>query len=372
MSEPESERERAMSAFLSVTGDRFSEGELENRGPGSASLKFTVTILVASLIVTVVVSCCRSYGVQASEGLQATPDSPAADSTGQADFATAMRWTLKKQQDRMIQLAIRLIGRAEPRTDPNDQLVHQRISTEKAKANFSNAQLSREIAEIAAVEYEEGIFVQDRATAEGELKLAQSDLQRARDSIALAKDQLDMIKRASKGSAADLANEFTFADIQLNAQRRLPKSERALAQVQFKLKALVEYTKPKRIKELRSEVERAKFDELAKRAAWEFEQSKVKVLEQAIKAQDLASGKTQVRDSLDRQALASLDRAVSVEGKLRSKLDGVTKNGKPDDALQKETQDLANQLQALIDQAEFERSAAEFDEWNARIHAAAK
>ena len=61
-----------------------------------------------------------------------------------------------------------------------DQLVNQKITTKSAEANHENAKLTREVAEIAVVEYEEGIFKQDLATVEGEIKLAESDLSRAR------------------------------------------------------------------------------------------------------------------------------------------------------------------------------------------------
>ena len=45
---------------------------------------------------------------------------------------------------------------------------------------------------------------------------------------------------------------------------------------------LVDYTKGKTIKELESEVEKARSDELAKKATWELEKSKEKKLERQI------------------------------------------------------------------------------------------
>ena len=51
------------------------------------------------------------------------------------------------------------------------------------QGNFGNATLTREVAEIAVVEYEEGIFKQEFATVEGEIKLAESDLSRAEDRV---------------------------------------------------------------------------------------------------------------------------------------------------------------------------------------------
>ena len=65
----------------------------------------------------------------------------------------------------------------------NDQLVNQKITTKSAEANYENAKLTREVAEIAVIEYEEGIFKQDLATVEGEIKLAESDLSRSEDRL---------------------------------------------------------------------------------------------------------------------------------------------------------------------------------------------
>jgi len=360
-----------MSRFLSAMHLDVRKTQQRIGRPGSVCFKFTAMTAAATLILTVALLCSQSKSVRADAGLQPSPIGQASGPAGHPDFAAEIRWTLKKQHDQMIDLANELIGQSDGLDKLKDQLVNQQITVESAKANFSNAQLTREVAEITVTEYEQGIFLQDEAAAQGDLKLAQSKLSRARDSIEMAKDRLAVIKQASKGSASDIANEFTFADILLNAERRLPGSELAVAQAESKLKILVEYKKPKIVKELRSEVEKARSDELAKKAAWELEQSKLKLLEAAIKARERPSRERQARELLDRQALASLDRAIPIEEKLRTKLEQLTKNGNPDDPLRNEIQDLTNQLQALIEHAEAARSADRFDELKARIHAAA-
>jgi len=65
----------------------------------------------------------------------------------------------------------------------NDSLTNQKIATQGAEASFQNAKLTREVAEIAVKEYEEGIFLQDEATCKGEIKLAESDLARSSDRV---------------------------------------------------------------------------------------------------------------------------------------------------------------------------------------------
>ncbi len=56
-----------------------------------------------------------------------------------------------------------------------------------------------------------------------------------------------------------------------------------MKKAEAKLKNLLDYTKPKRIHELRVEVEKARSDELAKKAEWQTLHSKSKRLEESIK-----------------------------------------------------------------------------------------
>ena len=59
----------------------------------------------------------------------------------------------------------------------------------------------------------------------------------------------------------------------------LKKAQFDLEQAEDKQRVLVEYTKSKTIKELQSEVEKARVDELEKEAAWESEKAKEVELE---------------------------------------------------------------------------------------------
>ena len=151
-----------------------------------------------------------------------------------------------------------------------DSLTNQQITTKSADANFRNATLTREVAEIAVREYVEGIYKQDLATVEGEIKLAESELSRALDRVDWAqrmfvKGYVSMAQKVSE----DLA---------------LKKARFSLEQAQSKKKVLVDYTRDKTIKELKSEVEKAGSDELAKKATWSLETSKEKKLEKQIAA----------------------------------------------------------------------------------------
>ena len=68
-----------------------------------------------------------------------------------------------------------------------DQLINQKITIESAKAIYQNARLTREVAEIAVVEYEEGIYKQDLADLDGDIKLAEMEMSLADDELKAAK-----------------------------------------------------------------------------------------------------------------------------------------------------------------------------------------
>jgi len=360
-----------MSASLSATHVDVRETQERIRRHASASFKFTGMTVVATVILTAALLDAQSKPVHAGGGLQAGPNAQAPGPADQSGFAAEIQWTLKKQHDQMIRIANRTPGPSDGRGTRKDQVIDQQIKVQSARAQFKNAQLTREVAEIAVTEYEFGVFPQDKATAEGALKFERDELSRALDSIGVGKDRLARIKQASKGSTADLASEFNFADILADAERRLPRAELAVKQAESKLKMLDQYTRPKSMTQLKLEVEKARSVELAAQAAWALEQSNLKRVEAATKAGELSARDREARDLLDRRALAALDRAISIDEQIRTKLEQLAKNGKPDDLLRKEIRDLANHLQPLIDQAEADQSAARFVEWKPRIHAAA-
>jgi multidrug resistance efflux pump len=149
-----------------------------------------------------------------------------------------------------------------------DQLTNQKIATQGAEASYQNARLTREVAEIAVKEYEEGIYLQDKATILGEIKLAESDLARAADRVDWANR---MYEKGYVSKAQKVSEELNYQ-----------KAKFTLEQAQSKLHVLEEYTKGKTIKELRSEVEKALSDELAKKQTYQLERDKEAKLEKQI------------------------------------------------------------------------------------------
>ena len=131
--------------------------------------------------------------------------------------------------------------------DPKSKLRAQQLATRKAKVTYEIARLTRELTEIAEQEYLEFIFPQDLASIESEIRRAELDLGRA-------KDRFERGKRLQ---------ELLFK-----------KAQFALEQAQSKRDVLVKYTKPKTIREFKSELEKALANEVARRQAWEREKAK--------------------------------------------------------------------------------------------------
>jgi RNA polymerase sigma factor (sigma-70 family) len=155
-----------------------------------------------------------------------------------------------------------------PAKPPPLTLRAQRVAVRRARAVYEIAKQTRELAEIALEEYEQIIYPQDLATVEGEIKLAESDLSRSRDRLDWAKR---MLEKKRIGQAQKISEE-------LNNK----KAAFALEQAQSKKHVLDKYTKGKTFKELMSEVEKARSDELAKKATLELENAKEKKLERDL------------------------------------------------------------------------------------------
>ncbi len=149
-----------------------------------------------------------------------------------------------------------------------DQLTNQVIATRGADAAYQNARLTREVAEIAVTEYVEGVFKQDLETAKGEIALAESDLARAEDRVEWSNR---MFEKGYVSKAQKIADALA-----------LQRAKFALEQAQSKRSVLEEYTKKKTTKELESEVEKTRADELAKEQTWSLEKSKQAKLEKQI------------------------------------------------------------------------------------------
>jgi RND family efflux transporter MFP subunit len=168
-----------------------------------------------------------------------------------------------------------------------DQLINQRITTKSAEANFQNAKLTREVAQIAVTEYVEGIYPQEQdrakrtiATAQSAIQKAESRLERTRRARQELKDELAARKGAR--TSADIMAALDLDDRIEAVEQAIEVERGALELARTRQRVLEDYTKGKTIKELQSEVETAHSDELAKQATWELQKSKEEKLEKQI------------------------------------------------------------------------------------------
>ena len=147
-----------------------------------------------------------------------------------------------------------------------DRLTNQQINQLSAQANYENAKLTREVAEVAVTEYVEGLAVDELAEHDVDIKNAEVEL-------SLAEDQLAALK-------AEKADSKTV----VTAELALKKFRFRLERAHSRRKTLVNFTRPKRIKELQSDVAKAHSNELAKKAIWELEVGKTFKLKRQIEA----------------------------------------------------------------------------------------
>jgi hypothetical protein len=147
----------------------------------------------------------------------------------------------------------------------------QQIVARKAEAAYQTARLEREIAEIRVLEYQEAGLPQDVAAADVEVALAESDLSRATDRLAWANR---MFAKGFVGQAQRVSEELS-----------LKKAQFTLAQARTKKLVVAKLTNDRTIKDLQSEVEKARTEELARKSTWELEKSRESELEgRAVRA----------------------------------------------------------------------------------------
>jgi HlyD family secretion protein len=131
----------------------------------------------------------------------------------------------------------------------------EQVAIASAHANYLNAQLTRQVAEIVVTEYTEGILKYDLEAVESEILLAKTHLMRAEEGVAAAKREQKL---------DDVAKSF-LADQEKDARR----AKLRLQQAQERKTKLATTTKQRILKELNDEVDTAKADELAKKAVYE-------------------------------------------------------------------------------------------------------
>ncbi len=170
-----------------------------------------------------------------------------------------------------------------------DQLMNQTLIVKSAEATYTTAKLTREVAEIAVTEYQFGTLVMEKGVLEGEQKLHLAaiprDHKRLDRLISAQKQAHEALEQGLlKPSPSEILAEITIESHVEMAELRLRQDQDLLETDALKKQMLEKYTGPKRINELRAEVEKARSDELAKRATWERERAMERAISRKIDA----------------------------------------------------------------------------------------
>ena len=152
---------------------------------------------------------------------------------------------------------------------------------------YNNAKNTLEVAEIAVKEYEEGIYPQDLQTVQGEIKRAELGLKKTEarlERTRRARQRLnEVIGRKERATeSGDIVAELDLDDRLDAADQALRRERLSLENAQSKLNVLQNYTKEKTLKELNSEVQKARSDLLTKKLRWDLEKAKEAKLEKQI------------------------------------------------------------------------------------------
>lgn len=332
------------------------------RGSAKRSCPATAVAIASTILVATVLNGPRMDACGDDRAHSGPGPSASGKVTRQSSVVEARR-ALNDACERLIGLAERALHSSRS-NDARNQLRNLRIELESTNAKYLNAKLAREIAEIGVIEYKDGIFVQDLATVEGEIQLARSERDRAKDWIEFTKDRLARISARSEKTATDLNIEYAYSDKVIAAERDASKRQVELDQLEAKKKLLVEYTKPRRLKELQAEVERQRAEELASQAEWESRNAQQEKLQRIVQQSDSTVDMVKV--------LAALDRAIPIAEQARDKVERLAKDEKADESLLKEVRGLTEELNALLDEGEALWSSAEFAGLKPRIEEAAR
>ncbi len=334
----------------------------ERLASGLARLPLAATVAVAVLVAWVG-RPATARALSPASDQQAGAAEKNAGSAERDRFIAEVGRRLKGCHERIAALGESVIAEIDNQSRASKEAMNPEIGVRSADAQYQQAKLAREVAEIAVLEYEQGIYPQDEATVKGEIKLAETELKRALDRIDLVKERLTKIKGASKGSAADVALEYAYEDRITEGELALRRARFALEVAASKLKVLQDYTKDKTTKELKSAVEKAGSVELGKKAEWSLAVAKLKRIE--------AAGKKPGAKESPGERLSILDRAFSLDEKIRAELALLQKNTELDAARGKAARDLTGQLEGLIAKAEADQAAARVDRLKTAIREAA-
>jgi HlyD family secretion protein len=126
------------------------------------------------------------------------------------------------------------------------------VEYRSVEAAYENARLTREVAQIAVMEYEAGIDIQDLKTINGEIALAEADKKRAEERLAWTRQRM-----REKGNLTPTDEA---------ADRHAPVNAASTVEQVCTLRTVLAGQRRKTLDELQAELARAQADEAAKKA----------------------------------------------------------------------------------------------------------
>ena len=149
------------------------------------------------------------------------------------------------------------------------ELVQQQITCNTTEAQMVEARNTFEAAKIAKKEYIEGTFEQESQQIQSEIFIAEENLRRAAEYVGYSE------RLAARGYVTSQQLEGdSFA---------VEKAQTELDTAKTKLRVLQEYTKPKMLKQLDSDIKSAEARWKSEQSSYELELSKQKDIEEQIK-----------------------------------------------------------------------------------------
>jgi RNA polymerase sigma factor (sigma-70 family) len=168
-----------------------------------------------------------------------------------------------------------------------DDLLNQRIASERAATAVRNAILDREVAELALREYTNGIYVHEQETLKDEIRTAESSIQKAQRRLERARLAAKQLREALAGknrSSGDIGAEVDIEDRIDSVELGLEREQSALKIAKRKQALLENYARDKTTKSLDAEIQRKRGQELELKAVWDLEKTKELKLQRQIEA----------------------------------------------------------------------------------------
>jgi hypothetical protein len=183
------------------------------------------------------------------------------------------------QRDSIVRIAEAILARNDRVRELKDVIKNAKISERRAEAEQKQARLTVEVAKISVTEYQKATYPSDLQVSDGELALAKSDLERAKD----RKEWSD--RMFQKGSISEAQNK--------SDGQALDKAEKTVAAAKAKRVKLETEEYPKEVAALEGRVKKA--DQALARKNSELAETRTRIEKLEQRAKDGALAATEIK-----------------------------------------------------------------------------